>query len=276
MTEYSISSEKEMRELGSELTRAWRVGDIVLLSGELGAGKTTLVRGVLEALNWEGAVRSPSFTLMQVYPTKVPVLHADLYRLAGAAGIGLEEYFEDHLCLIEWPDRLGDLVDPAECWRVQIDFNSEGRKVEVCLPTKYPLATPDQIAGIPKEWGPDYTHTLKYFPTLEPSFYSSQHLFATRDYFTYLSNEAQLALLPAYYRAAVFFAEQGDLSAGHELLHAHDGPEVCLFRLFKNYGTDFNGYQEIHEFRERFLKLWRATIEDQDLIDDDFSDEPFL
>ncbi|QYK52676.1 MAG: tRNA (adenosine(37)-N6)-threonylcarbamoyltransferase complex ATPase subunit type 1 TsaE [Fimbriimonadaceae bacterium] len=145
MTEYSVSTEKEMRELGSELTRAWRVGDIVLLSGELGAGKTTLVRGVLEALNWEGAVRSPSFTLMQVYPTKVPVLHADLYRLTGAAGIGLEEYFEDHLCLIEWPDRLGDLVDPAQCWRVQIDFDGEGRKVNVLAPSescKFPNINP--------------------------------------------------------------------------------------------------------------------------------------
>lgn len=121
-------------ELGGELAQRWRAGDIVLLSGELGAGKTTLVRGVLESLNWEGTVRSPSFTLMQVYPTKVPVLHADLYRLAGAAGIGLEEYFEDHLCLIEWPDRLGDLVDPTDCWRVDIDFDGDGRDVKVHAP----------------------------------------------------------------------------------------------------------------------------------------------
>lgn len=136
MAEYSVSSEKEMRELGSELARNWKAGDIVLLSGELGAGKTTLVRGVLEALNWEGAVRSPSFTLMQVYPTRVPVLHADLYRLAGAAGIGLEEYFEDHLCLIEWPDRLGDLVDSADCWRIDIEFEGEGRQVRAFPPAE--------------------------------------------------------------------------------------------------------------------------------------------
>lgn len=125
-----------MMKLGGELARNLRAGDIVLLSGELGAGKTTLVRGVLEALNWGGTVRSPSFTLMQVYPTKIPVLHADLYRLAGAAGIGLEEYFEDHLCLIEWPDRLGDLVDSAECWRIEIEFDGEDRQVTVFAPAE--------------------------------------------------------------------------------------------------------------------------------------------
>jgi len=134
MAQFKVETEREMMELGGELTQRWRAGDIVLLSGELGAGKTTLVRGVLESLNWEGTVRSPSFTLMQVYPTKVPVLHADLYRLAGAAGIGLEEYFEDHLCLIEWPDRLGDLVDPTDCWRVDIDFDGDGRDVKVHAP----------------------------------------------------------------------------------------------------------------------------------------------
>jgi len=136
MNQHAVKTERQMMKLGGEIARNWKAGDIVLLSGELGAGKTTLVRGVLESLNWEGAVRSPSFTLMQVYPTKVPVLHADLYRLAGAAGIGLEEYFEDHLCLIEWPDRLGELVSSADCWRIEIEFDGEGRKVRVFAPAK--------------------------------------------------------------------------------------------------------------------------------------------
>lgn len=125
-----------MVALGRELSALWHAGDIVLLSGDLGAGKTTLVRGVMEGLGWEGSVRSPTFNLMQVYPTKVPVLHADLYRVASAAGIGLEEYFDDHLCLVEWPDRLGDLADPAACWRIQIGFEGDGRRVSVAAPHK--------------------------------------------------------------------------------------------------------------------------------------------
>lgn len=129
-----VATELEMLALGRELSESWKIGDIVLLTGDLGAGKTTLVRGVMEGLYWEGAVRSPTFNLMQVYPTRIPVVHADLYRVANAAGIGLEEYFEDHLCLIEWPDRLESLVDFDECWQVKIDFADDGRLVSICSP----------------------------------------------------------------------------------------------------------------------------------------------
>jgi tRNA threonylcarbamoyladenosine biosynthesis protein TsaE len=136
MVEQFIETEEEMLAVGREFAARWGMGDIVLLTGELGAGKTTLVRGVMEGLGWEGVVRSPTFNLMQVYPTKVPVVHADLYRVANAAGIGLEEYFDDHLCLIEWPDRLGDLVDPANCWRVTIEFDGNGRKLNLESPSE--------------------------------------------------------------------------------------------------------------------------------------------
>ncbi len=136
MVERFVDSEEAMMALGAELCREWKVGDIVLFYGDLGAGKTTFIRGVLRELGWEGAVRSPTFNLMQVYPTKVPVVHADLYRVVSAAGIGLEEYFEDHLCLIEWPDRLGDLVTEADCWRIEVDFEKDGRKVDYFAPKR--------------------------------------------------------------------------------------------------------------------------------------------
>lgn len=123
-----------MVALGRRLAEGWRAGEIVLLTGELGTGKTTLVRGVMEGLGWMGAVRSPTFNLMQVYPTKVPVMHADLYRLASSAGIGLEEYFDDHLCLIEWPDRLGGTVRLNDCWNIQIEFEGDGRRVTIRPP----------------------------------------------------------------------------------------------------------------------------------------------
>ncbi len=131
MTKRIVADEMAMRELGSELARLWKAGTLVLLIGELGAGKTTLVRGVLEGLGHVGAVRSPTFNLIQTYATDPPVMHADLYRLQAATGLGLEEYLDDHLCLIEWPDRLGDAFDLSEAVTVQIDFEGEGRLVHL-------------------------------------------------------------------------------------------------------------------------------------------------
>lgn len=101
------------------------------LEGPLGAGKTTLVRGLLEALGHEGPVRSPTFNLLQAFDTDPPVLHADLYRVSSAEGTGLEDYLDTHVVLVEWPDRLPD--DP-EHWRVEIAFEGEGRKATVISP----------------------------------------------------------------------------------------------------------------------------------------------
>lgn len=111
-----------MKELGGDLAAKWKAGDVVLLTGPLGAGKTTFVRGVLRSLNFDGPVRSPTYNLLQTFPTEPPVLHADLYRLQNALGIGLEDYLDDYLCLIEWPERLGELVATEDVWSVSIDF----------------------------------------------------------------------------------------------------------------------------------------------------------
>lgn len=129
-----IPSAEAMRALASEWVQRWGAGDIVLLNGELGAGKTTFVRGALEGLGFHDAVRSPTFNLIQTFATDPPVMHADLYRVEKATGIGLEEYFETHLCFIEWPDRLGSLLPEKSCWRLNIDFAGEGRKVTVRSP----------------------------------------------------------------------------------------------------------------------------------------------
>lgn len=120
-----------MRELGAKLASRLRPGDVVLLYGDLGAGKTTLVRGVLEAMGWAGAVRSPTFNLFSVYDTVPPVLHADLYRVTDASSLGIEDYLETHICLVEWPAALASTIDPASCIRVSIEFAGEGRSVEL-------------------------------------------------------------------------------------------------------------------------------------------------
>lgn len=130
-----VESEAELKTLAGRIGKAFAPGDIVLLSGPLGAGKTTFVRGYLESLGHLGPVRSPTFNLIQVFDTSPPVAHADLYRVASAAGTGLAEYFDSHVCLIEWPDRLGSLVDPDSCWGINIEFSGAGRAVTLSKPT---------------------------------------------------------------------------------------------------------------------------------------------
>ena len=84
------------------------------------------------ALPISGAVRSPTFNLLHVYPTVPPVLHADLYRVTSADGLGLEDYEETHVLLVEWADRLGP-SSPDE-GLVTLGFHPEGRKADVRLP----------------------------------------------------------------------------------------------------------------------------------------------
>ena len=134
MEERNLAGDAETRGWAAELATLFRVGDVVLLDGPLGAGKTTWVRGLLEALGHVGGVRSPTYNLIQTFETSPPVMHADLYRVKGYDGIGLEDYLETHLCLIEWPDRAAGLVDPADCWRISIEFDGEARRATLTLP----------------------------------------------------------------------------------------------------------------------------------------------
>lgn len=131
-----VSDEPSMYALAAEWVAKWAAGDVVLLEGPLGAGKTTFVRGVVQALGFLGPVRSPTFNLIQTFETNPPVMHADLYRVSGMDGLGAEDYLETHLCFIEWPDRAEGFVDPESCWRVNIDFAPEGREVMIIEPAR--------------------------------------------------------------------------------------------------------------------------------------------
>ena len=127
-----LADEAATRALGAALAQRLSPGDLVRLEGPLGAGKTTLVRGLLEALGYVGPVRSPTFNLLQAFETSPPILHADLYRVASAEGTGLEDYLDSHVVLVEWPDRLPG--DPREDWRITISFDGEGRRAIIELP----------------------------------------------------------------------------------------------------------------------------------------------
>jgi tRNA threonylcarbamoyladenosine biosynthesis protein TsaE len=131
---HDLKSEVETRALGASLVSRLKAGDVVFLKGELGAGKTTLVRGLVEALGHVGPVRSPTFNLVQTFDTVPPVMHADLYRLTTHKGIGIEDYLETHLCLIEWPDRAAGLVPEGTAWTIEIAFAGTGRTATVTPP----------------------------------------------------------------------------------------------------------------------------------------------
>lgn len=133
MTEYVFRShsETETRELGRKLGESLCAGICVLLYGDLGAGKTVLVRGVGEALGISG-VRSPSFTLINEYDSdSLFVAHADLYRLDDASSLGLEEY-EDGVLFVEWPDRWRNPPN-TNTLKVYISAVSESeRGIKIC------------------------------------------------------------------------------------------------------------------------------------------------
>ena len=122
---------------GARLARGLSGGIVVTLSGDLGAGKTTLVRGCLRALGWAGPVKSPSYPLVEHYPlSSLYFYHFDFYRFADPSEwetAGLADYFHrDAVCLIEWPERVGDRLPPPDLALTLAypdDLSRSGRKL---------------------------------------------------------------------------------------------------------------------------------------------------
>jgi len=119
--------------LGDQLGKFLKPGDIVLLFGDLGAGKTTLTQGICHGLgiNKGEYIRSPTFTLVNSYQGRISINHIDLYRLdtfAEIEALGLEEYlFSDNVSLIEWPEKLRQDSDPSENLELGIEERIEVR-----------------------------------------------------------------------------------------------------------------------------------------------------
>jgi tRNA threonylcarbamoyladenosine biosynthesis protein TsaE len=105
---HTTASPEETERLGAALAPALVPGDVVLLSGPLGAGKTCFTAGLARGLGCPGRVRSPSFTLVNEYEGRIPLIHLDLYRLAGpeADDLGLDERLERAAMVVEWGERL--------------------------------------------------------------------------------------------------------------------------------------------------------------------------
>jgi tRNA threonylcarbamoyladenosine biosynthesis protein TsaE len=121
--EVESGSVDETEAIAAALARTLAPGDVVLVSGELGAGKTTFVRGACRALGVMGRVTSPTFTIGHRYRGTVDVSHLDLYRFRGVSAAewgDLEPYFEDAVVLVEWPEA-GEGVLPRPRARVRLE-----------------------------------------------------------------------------------------------------------------------------------------------------------
>lgn len=117
--------------LGARLAELLRSGGVVFLEGTLGAGKTTLTRGLLHRLGHEGAVKSPTYTLVEPYELAgIRVFHFDLYRLGDPEELeymGIRDYFlEQNLCIVEWPNR-GAGVLPKPDLAIELTVSGTGR-----------------------------------------------------------------------------------------------------------------------------------------------------
>ena len=135
MTSVLLKDEKAMRELGARLIAVCDRGGVITLSGELGTGKTTLVRGALEARGVDQYVRSPTYTLVEYYPFEdYAIAHFDLYRLGDPEELeylGYRDYLNAKtLCLIEWPERASGYLQAVDI-AIRLDYDPEGRRVEM-------------------------------------------------------------------------------------------------------------------------------------------------
>ncbi|NOZ54717.1 MAG: tRNA (adenosine(37)-N6)-threonylcarbamoyltransferase complex ATPase subunit type 1 TsaE [Gammaproteobacteria bacterium] len=136
---FNVPDESAMLILGAHLSTHLQSGCVLFLHGKLGAGKTTLVRGVLQGLEYKGRVKSPTYTLVESYQmAKTQIYHFDLYRLADPEElefIGIRDYFgEGAVVLIEWPEKGANFL-PGPDLNVTIGYQGQGRRVSISAET---------------------------------------------------------------------------------------------------------------------------------------------
>ena len=133
-----LADEAATRAAGAALARLLKPGDVILLDGPLGAGKTTFVRGMIEALGHDGEVPSPSFAIVQPYDDlALPLWHVDLYRIADPSELdelGLDTIGGDGVLVVEWPGHAGQGAWPPSALALSLATKDEGARVLTAKP----------------------------------------------------------------------------------------------------------------------------------------------
>lgn len=135
-----LARERDTEALGAQLAKALEPGLVVYLRGDLGAGKTTLARAILRGLGYPGKVKSPTYTLVELYRvSKLNLYHFDLYRFSDPLeweDAGFRDYFNpESVCLVEWPEK-GDGVLPPADLEITLKTRDGGRSVDVTSGTE--------------------------------------------------------------------------------------------------------------------------------------------
>ena len=135
-----LATEAETLALGAELAPALAPGLVIYLIGDLGAGKTTLARGVLRGLGYPGKVKSPTYTLVEVYKlSRLYLYHFDFYRFSDPRELGeagFREYFNaGSVCLVEWPEKAAGNL-PAADVKIALQVDGTGRRIEIFADTE--------------------------------------------------------------------------------------------------------------------------------------------
>ena len=149
----NLPDEAATLRLGEALATGATKGLVLHLRGELGAGKTTLVRGLLHALGHPGRVKSPTYTLLEPYSLlRLNFYHFDFYRFKDRSewlSSGFREHFNaESLCVVEWPERAGDLLAPPDL-DIQLEYDAQSR---IAVPTSHSASGAAWLAAALSRW----------------------------------------------------------------------------------------------------------------------------
>jgi tRNA threonylcarbamoyladenosine biosynthesis protein TsaE len=151
-----VATPGDMRELGRRVAALLRAGDLVVVGGELGAGKTTFTQGVAEGLGVRGPVTSPTFVIARVHPSLVggpPLVHVDAYRLSGLAEVDdldLDAALDESVTLVEWGE---GLVEGLAADRLEVRLRRpHGREADDDAPADAVEARTAQLTGVGPRW----------------------------------------------------------------------------------------------------------------------------
>lgn len=153
MLKMHLPDEAATRALGARLARVIEPGLLVYLHGDLGSGKTTLARGLLRGLGYQGRVKSPTYALVELYTvSRLDLYHFDFYRFRDPKewrDAGFNEYFNDaSVCLVEWPEKAAGLL-PAADLDIALEFAGDGRDLEIRAGTESGKACLHRLMQMP-------------------------------------------------------------------------------------------------------------------------------